>query len=101
MTDRLYNEVKPLVPGPRRIVLVLKELTDRDRSGIGTMVRLYVPLHVGRLCAGADECWAVSETTTRHHALLSVFPMIAENHIRMGVKAVERFQDLLETAPKA
>ena len=42
MTDRLYNDVKPLVPGAKRIVLVLKELTDRDRSGIGTMVRLYV-----------------------------------------------------------
>src|SRR5215469_15432789 len=42
VTDRLYNQVKPLVPGPIGIVLDCEELTHMDSSGIGTLVRLYV-----------------------------------------------------------
>ncbi len=41
-TDLLKAEVKKLIPGTRRIVLDLTELTFMDSSGLGTLVGLYV-----------------------------------------------------------
>jgi anti-sigma B factor antagonist len=42
MSDVLYTEVKQLIPGSKRIVLDLTELTQMDSMGLGTIVRLYV-----------------------------------------------------------
>jgi anti-sigma B factor antagonist len=41
-TDLLYSEVSQLIPGARRIVLDLTELTHMDSMGLATIVRLYV-----------------------------------------------------------
>lgn len=40
--DLLYTEVSQLIPGARRIVLDLTELTHMDSMGLGTIIRLYV-----------------------------------------------------------
>ena len=40
--DILYNQVKPLLPEHKRIILDLTELTRMDSLGLGTLARLYV-----------------------------------------------------------
>ncbi|HET7103258.1 MAG TPA: STAS domain-containing protein [Terracidiphilus sp.] len=40
--DELYHDVKNMLPGTRRVVLDLTELTQMDSLGLGTVVRLYV-----------------------------------------------------------
>ena len=40
--DVLYGEVSQLIPGTKRIVLDLTDLTHMDSMGLGTVVRLYV-----------------------------------------------------------
>jgi anti-sigma B factor antagonist len=42
VTDYLYTEVGRQIPGSKRIVLDLTELTHMDSMGLGTIVRLYV-----------------------------------------------------------
>jgi anti-anti-sigma factor len=84
VTDRLYNEVKPLAPGPMRVVLDCKELTHMDSSGIGTLVRL----HVHCKSAGcALELMNVGQSVRQLLGiahLLSVFQMIGGSNLRMG-----------------
>ncbi len=40
--DVLYDRVHVLIPGSKRIVLDLSDLTFLDSLGLGTLVRLYV-----------------------------------------------------------
>ena len=42
VSDRLYREVSAIIPGSKRVVLDMTELTHMDSMGIGTLVRLYV-----------------------------------------------------------
>jgi anti-sigma B factor antagonist len=42
VNDLLYSEVSQLIPGARRIVLDLTELTHMDSMGLATIIRLYV-----------------------------------------------------------
>ena len=42
LTDVLYAGVSPLIPGSKRIVLDLTDLSYMDSMGLGTVVRLYV-----------------------------------------------------------
>ena len=42
VNDYLYTEVSRQIPGTKRIVLDLTELTHMDSMGLGTIVRLYV-----------------------------------------------------------
>jgi len=41
-TDSLHTEVSQLIPGAKRIVLDLTDLTQMDSMGLATIVRLYV-----------------------------------------------------------
>ncbi len=41
-TDLLYARVHQLIPGSKRIVLDLTDLTHMDSMGLGAVVRLYV-----------------------------------------------------------
>jgi anti-anti-sigma factor len=80
----LYTEVHQLIPGHKRIVLDLADLTHLDSMGIGSLVRLYVS---GR-AAGCDiELANVGKQAQRvlgTTGLLSVFKVIGEHGIRMG-----------------
>jgi anti-sigma B factor antagonist len=42
VNDLLYFEVSRVIPGSKRIVLDLSDLTHMDSMGLGTIVRLYV-----------------------------------------------------------
>lgn len=42
VADILQNEVKPLIPQTKRIVIDLSDVTHMDSSGLGTIVSLYV-----------------------------------------------------------
>jgi anti-sigma B factor antagonist len=82
-TDILFNEVKPLIPECKRIVLDLTDLEYVDSTGLGTLVRLYVSgksvgctlelINIGkrvRELIGMTNLW-------------SVFAVVGENHLRM------------------
>jgi anti-sigma B factor antagonist len=42
VSDFLYAETRQLIPGSKKIVLDLTELTNMDSMGLGAIVRLYV-----------------------------------------------------------
>ena len=84
VSHRLYDEVKPLVPGPKRKLLDSKELTHTDSSGIGPLVRLYVHC---KSAACALELMNVGQSVRQLLGIThvwSVFQMIGETNIRMG-----------------
>jgi anti-sigma B factor antagonist len=83
-SDIFYNRVRDLIPGSKKIVLDLKDLTRMDSTGLGALVRLYVSaksagctlelIHLGK---------QVRELLGVTH-MLSVFAFIGESGIRMG-----------------
>ena len=42
VSDMFYDNVRQLIPGSKRIVLDLSDLTRVDSMGLGTLVRLFV-----------------------------------------------------------
>jgi anti-sigma B factor antagonist len=42
VSDMFYDQVHQLIPGRKRIVLDLSDLTRMDSMGLGTLVRLFV-----------------------------------------------------------
>ena len=48
--DILTCRVRELIPGSKRIVLDLTDLTQMDSLGLGTLVRLYVSAKSGGSC---------------------------------------------------
>jgi anti-anti-sigma factor len=83
VTDFLYFEVSQLIPGAKRIVLDLTDLTHMDSMGLGTVVRLYVSAR----SAGCDlELINLGKRIRQLLGvtnLLSVFAIVGENNIRM------------------
>lgn len=84
VNDILYDNVSRVIPGTKRIVLDLTDLTRVDSMGLGTLVRLYVSsksagcslelINVGK---------QVRELLGITH-LFSVFVFIGESGIKMG-----------------
>jgi len=77
--DFFYNEVRQLVPGTKKIVLDLSDLTRMDSMGLGTLARLYVHAksancrleltHIGkqiRELLGITNMWQVFGTIGEH-----------------------------------
>jgi anti-sigma B factor antagonist len=83
VNDLLYHEVSQLIPGSKRIVLDLTDLTHMDSTGLGTVVRLYVSAK----SAGCDlELINLGKRIRQLLGvtnLLSVFTIIGEHNIRM------------------
>ncbi|MGA9528491.1 MAG: STAS domain-containing protein [Terriglobales bacterium] len=84
VTDRFVTEVRQVIPGCKRIVLELVNLTHMDSTGLGALVRLYV---------SAKSSGCVLELVNigkpiRHLLgvthLLSVLEAVGKNNIRMG-----------------
>lgn len=48
--DVLARQVRELIPGSKRIILDLTDLTQMDSLGLGTLVRLYVSAKSGGSC---------------------------------------------------
>ena len=83
VNDLLYLEVSQLIPGSKRIVLDLTDLTHMDSTGLGTVVRLYVSaksagcvLELINLGKRIRQLLGVTN-------LLSVFKVIGEHNVRM------------------
>ncbi len=82
-TDILYNEVKPLIPECKRIVLDFTDLEYVDSTGLGTLVRLYVS---GKSTGCTLELINIGKRVRKLLGLTnlwSVFAVIGENHLRM------------------
>jgi anti-anti-sigma factor len=83
VNDLLYHEVSHLIPGHKRIVLDLTDLTHMDSTGLGTVVRLYVSAK----SAGCDlELINLGQRIRQLLGatnLLSVFAVIGEHDVRM------------------
>jgi anti-sigma B factor antagonist len=81
--DVLYDQVKPLLPGQKRIVLDLTDLTRMDSMGLGTLARLYVS-------ARREGCTLeLMNLSKQIHMLLgtahmlNAFTIVGEHFIRM------------------
>ena len=84
VNDRLYLEVRQLIPSSKRILLDLTDLTQMDSTGLGTLVRLYVSAR----SVGCDLELMHLGKQVRHLLgltnLLSVFTIVGEHNIKMG-----------------
>ena len=81
--EEFYQEVRKLIPGSKRIVVDLNDVTHMDSSGLGTLVRLYVTakgagcdLQLVNLSKGIRKILSMTN-------LLAFFTVIGENDIRM------------------
>jgi anti-sigma B factor antagonist len=82
-TDILYNEVKPLIPECKRIVLDLTDLEYIDSTGLGTLVRLYAS---GKSAGCSLELINIGKRVRELLGLTnlwSVFAIVGEHQIRM------------------
>ena len=83
LSDTLYSNVRPMIPGTKRIVLDLTGLVHMDSMGLGTLVGLYTSaraagcemqlLHVGKRIR---ELLGLTN-------LLSIFTIIGEHGVRL------------------
>ena len=82
LTDTLHTQVSQLIPGHKRIVLDLTDLTHMDSMGLGAVVRLYVSAQA----AGCDlQLINLSKRIRQLFAmtnLLSVFAVVGESGAR-------------------
>ena len=82
VTGILYDEVRPLIPANKRIILDLTDLVKMDSLGLGTLVRLYVSAR----SAGCElELYNIGPRIRQLLGitnLLSFFTVIGENNIR-------------------
>ena len=84
VNDRFYREVGELIPGSKRIVLDMTELTHMDRTGIGTLVRLYVSARsAGCALQLRNMGKSVRQLLGVTH-LIDVLAVVGENNIRFG-----------------
>lgn len=84
VNDRLYLEVRQLIPDFKRIVLDMTDLTHMDSSGLGTLVRLYVTAKsAGCVLELVNVGRPIRQLLGVTH-LLSVFEVIGNNNIRCG-----------------
>ena len=83
LSDIFYSKIRPIIPGSKRIVLDLADVTRMDSMGLGTLVGLYTSaraagcemqlLHVGKRIR---ELLGLTN-------LLSVFTIIGEHGVRL------------------
>jgi anti-sigma B factor antagonist len=82
VSDRFYRQIGELIPGNKRIVLDMAELTHMDSMGIGTLVRLYVhaksagcALELKNIGKSVRQLLGVTH-------LIDVLAVVGENNIR-------------------
>ena len=84
VNDLLYLEVSQLIPGCKRILLDLTDLTHMDSSGLGTLVRLYVSAKSAGCALQLFNIGKPIRNLLGVTHLLSVFEIIGNNNIRCG-----------------
>lgn len=80
--DRFYRLVSELIPGSKRIILDMTDLTHMDSTGIGALVRLYVSaksagcsLELRNIGKSVRQLLGVTH-------LIGVLAVVGENNIR-------------------
>jgi anti-sigma B factor antagonist len=84
VSDRLHREVSQLIPGSKRILLDMTNLTHMDSSGLGTLVRLYVSAKSAGCTLLLFNIGKPIRQLLGITHLLSVFEEIGSNNIRCG-----------------
>jgi anti-sigma B factor antagonist len=79
----LYDEVRRLLPGPKRIIIDLAELTQVDSMGLATIVRAYVSAKSDGSCVELMNVGAKIRELLKITRLLSVFAIVGENGMRL------------------
>ena len=83
LSDTLYSNVRPMIPGTKRIVLDLTGLVHMDSMGLGTLVSLYTSARA----AGCEMQLLNIGKRIRELLgltnLLSVFTIIGEHGVRL------------------
>lgn len=79
-TPTLAGEVKGRIPGHKRVVLDLKNVTQMDSSGLGSVMALYVSARARgcrlELVNASDQIRALFSVTN----LLSLFEAVGRHH---------------------
>jgi anti-anti-sigma factor len=84
VSDCFYREVSAIIPGSKRVVLDMSDLTHMDSMGIGTLVRLYVSgKSAGCAVVLMNPGQSIRQLLGVTH-LLNVLAIVGENGIRMG-----------------
>ena len=81
--DILYNQVNALIPGHKRIVLDLTDLTRVDSLGLGTLVRLYISARSAGSCIELINVGKQIRELLGITNMLKVFADMGENGIKM------------------
>jgi anti-sigma B factor antagonist len=84
VNDRFYREVGELIPGSKRIVLEMTELTHMDSTGIGTLVRLYVSAKSAGCALQLKNIGKSVRQLLGVTHLIDVLAVVGENNIRFG-----------------
>ena len=82
-TGVLQSEIRALLPGPKRIVLDLTDLSYMDSSGLGAIIGLYVSV---KTAGGRLEVINLSKRVRHLFSItnvLSLFEVCGEQNIRL------------------
>jgi anti-sigma B factor antagonist len=83
-TDRLYGEVRALLPNNKRIILDFTEVHHIDSMGLGMLARIYVSSKSAGCVVDIVNMGKSVRSLLGITHMLSMFQMIGENGIRMG-----------------
>ena len=83
VNDHLYSRVSQLMPGTRRIVLDLTNLTRMDSMGLGTLVRLYVSARSAHCAFELVNLGKQVRQLLGTTGLMSVFVIVGEHGIKL------------------
>jgi anti-sigma B factor antagonist len=84
VSDYFYTHVRQLIPGSKRIILDLSDLTRMDSMGLGALVRLYVSAKSAGCTLELINIGKQVRDLLGLTNLLSAFAIIGEHHIKMG-----------------
>jgi anti-sigma B factor antagonist len=84
LSDRLYDQVRTLLPGPKYIVIDCTHLSRMDSTGLGTLVRVYVHAKSAGCTIQLMNIGPSIRQLLRITELLSAFTIIGENNIKLG-----------------
>jgi anti-sigma B factor antagonist len=84
LSDRLYDQVRTVLPGPKYIVIDCTHLSRMDSTGLGTLVRVYVHAKSAGCTIQLMNIGPSIRQLLRITELLSAFTIIGENNIKLG-----------------
>ena len=83
-SDRLYGEVRALLPHHKRIIIDFAEVHHIDSMGLGTLARIYVSSKSAGCVVDIVNIGKSVRSLLGITHMLSVFQTVGESGIRMG-----------------